>query len=133
MQSLFKDSNGFRNDLRVSRTPIIEKRKEFKESLELKKDKEKILKEIILSNYTDFNLAVQQYRDVINSGVDVPKDLIEKTHFALSKRKNEQLKLDTKKYTNKNKNNIIKILEEIKLNNWKIDVEITEKLINLSK
>ncbi len=51
MKSFFNDSNGFREDLKILRTPINNKRTDLKESIIRVKDSEKALKEIISSNY----------------------------------------------------------------------------------
>ena len=58
--------------------------------------------------------------------------MLDKAHLALSHKKCDQLTIDIKKFTAKDKNSVIKILEDIKLNNWIINQDVMAKLINLS-
>ncbi len=60
-------------------------------------------------------------------------ELIDKAFFALNMKRNEQLKQETKKFTNKDKNNAIKILEDIKLKEWKIKPKIMDLLLEIAK
>jgi len=83
---------------------------------------------------------VQSYKDVIFSNTTLNLSNYNKIHLALedalvsiSKRKEEAYKQDITKIKLKNKSNVVKIIEEIKLNEWRISKDIMEKLYELAK
>jgi len=59
--------------------------------------------------------------------------LAKRAHLALSNKKNEMIVNDLKKLTAKDKNAVIKILEDVKMNDWKIRKETMNKLTLLSQ
>jgi len=59
--------------------------------------------------------------------------MLEDALDTISKRKEEVYKQDLKRLNVKDKSHIIKIIEEIKLNDWRISKDIMEKLYELAK
>ena len=105
-----------------------------KENIIKKKLNEKILIDIANNNFTDFNIAFQKYKEIINAkdSVEYHKDLVDKAFLALSNKKSEMITIELKKISGKDNNGILKILEEVKLNNWKINQDLMSKLIAMS-
>lgn len=60
-------------------------------------------------------------------------NLIIKLFTLISNKKEEQIKNDLKKYSAKDKNTILKILEDYNLNQWAIKDEVISKLRDLVK
>ncbi len=122
-----------RHFFKEQREPIVSKRFVIKSGIESVKENEKKLKNIISTGAIDMNMSVQLYKEVTSSGVIVRKALIEQAFQVISMKKEEGYKLDIKKLNPKDKNGVIKIMEDIKLNGWKISEELMSTLKNLSK
>ena len=73
------------------------------------------------------------YKEVLDSGIAINENMLESAFEAISRKKEEIYSVDIKKMTNKDKNNIIKILEDIKLNGWKISQQLMNRFNELSK
>ena len=97
------------------------------------KENERKLKEIINSNAYDINNCVNLYKEVLSSKVAINHKMVEDALAIISKKKEEGWLTDLKKMSAKDKNNIIKILEEIKLNGWKIGSKVMDRFYELSK
>ena len=133
VNNTFNATNDFRKKFKYQREPIIEKRYRIKAGIQEVKDNEKKLKEIINTNANDLPYSVQLYKEVINSGVALNYNLTEKALDVISLRKEEGYLVDLKKMTVKNKNDIIKIIEDIKLNGWRISKAVMDRFYDLSK
>ena len=85
-----------------------------------------ILKNYIVNSY-DYAYMMQAYKDT--SGI-LGKDYedITKLFKLLSSKKEEEIKNQLKKFTDKDKNNITKLIEEIEFNQLIISEEIMAKL-----
>jgi hypothetical protein len=60
-------------------------------------------------------------------------ELVEKLFNLISTKKEDEIKNLMKKLSPKDKNNVIKILEDIEFNQWKINPEIIGKLKDFIK
>jgi hypothetical protein len=74
--------------------------------------------------------------NVYKEGCDVfgkENELVEKLFNLISTKKEDEIKNLMKKLSPKDKNNVIKILEDIEFNQWKINPEIIGKLKDFIK
>ena len=103
----------------------------FKEKILAKNNINDILNNSILYGY-DYQYMFQCYKDAVNIlGND--DNNVKKLFKLISSKKEEDLKNQIKKFTNKDKANIVKIIEEIELNKLLISEETMGKLRELIK
>jgi hypothetical protein len=69
---------------------------------------------------------ISVYKEISSSGFE--SELVEKAFNTINSKKEEQYRNDIKKLTAKDKNNSLKILEEIKLLGLKISEDIIKRL-----
>ena len=90
----------------------------------------------ILKKYIENNYTVDYMINVYKEGCDVfgkENELVEKLFNIISTKKEDEIKNLMKKLSPKDKNNVIKILEDIEFNQWKINPEIIGKLKDFIK
>jgi hypothetical protein len=92
---------------------------------------EKNVTDIIAYSHPDINYCVTVYKDSVTNQVN-PK-LVNKLLNYISAKKDEQFKNDLKKLTVKDKPAVLKILEDIESNKWKISEEVMKKLLEIAK
>ena len=112
---------------------LIKNRDTLKVQFKQIKDAKNIVTDI-LKNYSiysyDFGYMLQSYKETIKIlGEKYPDE--EKLYKILCNKKEEELNNLIKKYTNRDRNNAIKILEEVENNKLKISQEVIKKIKEL--
>jgi len=91
---------------------------------------ENTINEILSTNYIDLNFAIGIYKE--SGQVEgVRQKLREKLFQFISSKKQEFFKSEISKLTNKDKNTIIKYMEDIQENKWFVSSEIMIKFKEL--
>ena len=102
---------------------------QFKKKIKAENIVKDILKNHSVYNY-DFNYMLQSYKDtIIILGEKYPDE--EKLYKIICNKKEEELNNLIKKFTNRDKNNVIKALEEVTNNKLKISEDTIKKLKEL--
>ena len=102
---------------------------QFKNKIKAENIVKDILKNHNVYNY-DFNYMLQSYKDTIKIlGEKYPDE--EKLYKIICNKKEEELNNLIKKFTNRDKNNVIKALEEVENNKLKISEDTIKKLKEL--
>jgi hypothetical protein len=92
---------------------------------------EKNVTDIISFSHPDINYCCQVYKEAQTFGVN-PR-LTTKLFLYISCKKDEQIRNDLKKLTAKDKPAVLKLLEDIDFNKWKVSDEVIRKLNDLAK
>ena len=103
----------------------------FREKILIKNTINDILKNYVLNGY-DYQYMLQSYKDGVNILGNEDSN-VKKLFKLVSSKKEDDLKIQIKKFTNKDKANIVKIIEEIELNKLLISEEVMGKLRELIK
>jgi hypothetical protein len=102
---------------------------QFKQRLDAKNTLNDIIKNYNTFSY-DFNYMLESYKNTSKIlGENYPDE--EKLYKILCNYKEEEIKKLINKFTNRDKNNAIKILEEVENNNLKINEDVIKKLKEL--
>jgi len=102
---------------------------QFKKKIKAENIVKDILKNHSVYNY-DFNYMLQSYKDtIIILGEKYPDE--EKLYKIICNKKEQELNNLIKKFTNRDKNNVIKALEEVENNKLKISEDTIKKLKEL--
>ena len=102
---------------------------QFKQKIKAENIVKDILKNHSIYNY-DFNFMLQSYKDTIKIlGEKYPDE--EKLYKIICNKKEEELNNLIKKFTNRDRNNVIKALEEVENNKLKISEDTIKKLKEL--
>ena len=104
---------------------------QFKEKINANNTVFDILKNYVINSY-DFNYMLQGYKDSVPILGKDNNNMI-KLKKLLSSKKEEELKNLIKKLTVKDKPNVIKMIEEIELNELDISEDVMSKLRELIK
>ena len=104
---------------------------QFQEKINANNTVNDILKNYVINSY-DYAYMLQSYKDSLNI-LGKENDNMLKLKKLISNKKEEELKNQLKKLTNKDKANVIKIIEEIELNQLDISEEVMTKLRELIK
>jgi hypothetical protein len=92
---------------------------------------EKNVLDIINYAHPDISYAISVYKEAQSSNVNTK--LTSKLFNYISSKKDEQFKNDLKKLTVKDKPQVLKLIEDIEMNKWKVSEEVTRKLYDLAK
>jgi hypothetical protein len=131
----FKTNATFRGKEKEDSEALIKAREHLKNEFQAKFDCEKSIHHIIQTAHSgmiDIPHALVVYKDSLNLIYPKTKQ-IEVLFNIICQKKEEMLRNDLKKFTNKDKNIILKHLEEIEVNKLKISEEVMHKLKELSK
>lgn len=125
-----------RNNKQKNFAELILKRNQISDKTNFMIEVETKLKELIkvISGnelQMDFQQAVSEYKDALKSfqSTNTPtNDLVNQVHELISQKKESLIKNDLKKFTVKDKANLNKHLEDIKINNWNISQQVLKEL-----
>ena len=135
LNTFYRTDMGFRSKERERFKDLISNRNNLKEQFQSKITAENNVKDILknhINNNYDINFIVSTYNNSCNAlGKD--NELCVQLYDLICNKKEEEIKNGLKKFTPKDKNNIIKIIEDIETNQWNIDPEIVNKLRELIK
>lgn len=129
LKSLLKETIQTRKHQKIEKDEILRERDALKGKQNIRREKEKILQDII-SEVSDLSQSVTSYLEIIQSGFQ--SEFLEKAFLVINARKEDQYRNDIKKFTTKDKQNALKILDEIKTLGFKINDEITKKLSDIA-
>ena len=129
LKTLLKETIVYRREIKSEKEDLIKERDLLKSKQNFHKEMEKKLSDISLDIY-DFSRAIQIYKEV--KGNNFEHELLEKAYNHICSKKEEQYRNDLKKFTPKDKQNALKILDEIKTNGLKINEDILKKLSEIS-
>jgi hypothetical protein len=118
-----------RKEMNKEKEDLINERDALKINQIQKNETEKKLLDIIAETY-DINIMISTYKEIYQS--NFKSDLVEKAFKVINTKKEEQYRNDLKKMTPKDKQNALKIIEEIKNLGLKISEDITKKLNELA-
>ena len=118
-----------RKEINKEKEELINERDALKVHQIQKNETEKKLLDIIAETY-DINTMITIYKEIYQS--NFKSDLVEKAFKVINTKKEEQYRNDLKKMTPKDKQNALKIIEEIKSLELKISEDITKKLNELA-
>ena len=122
-----KEKNHF-NDLLKHRNSL---KNEFQNKITAQNNVQDVLSNYISQNY-DVNYMISVYKESLPClGKDFP--LMEKLFNLISTKKEDMIKNDLKKFSAKDKNTIVKLLEDIEFNQWNISQDTKSKLKELIK
>jgi hypothetical protein len=136
-----KTTTSFRKEEKTDKESLIKARELVKNDMQIKIELEKNINEFIKQNpgnHCDPNTisnAVNLYKEgkqIFISSKEENK-IIKKLFEVISAIKEDHLKNEIKKLTTKDKNLILKYIEDVETYGWKIKDEIIKKLHDLSK
>lgn len=130
LKIFYKTTNTFRIKNRDNSSQIYKQRDLLRNDLIKLQDCEKAIEDILISNIIDFQNAISLYRESSTLDGLKPK-LREKLFHIISVRKEELYKNELKKLTVKDKNIILKYLDDIEENKWFISSDIINKFNEL--
>ena len=102
-------------------------------SLEIKNKMNEVIKDNMNNNN---NIDFEELINIYKEGVKIlgeKNDSVEKYFNIISKKKEEIIEQELKKYNNKDKSTIIKILEDIEYNKWNISEFLIRQLKDIIK
>ena len=129
LKSQLKETLQNRKLQKIEKEYILKERDALKAQQKSRKEKDKILEDIISEIY-DLNSSVNYYIDIVNSGFQ--SDNIEKAFLVINIKKEEQYRNDIKKLGPKDKLNAMKIIDEIKTLGLKISEDIKKRLTDIA-
>ena len=129
LKSLLKETIIFRRELKSEKEEIMKEREMLKSKQNFHREMEKKLSEVINDLY-DINTAIQVFKEVKAHGFE--HELLDKAFHHLSMKKEEQYRNDLKKFTPKDKQNALKILDEIKGLGFKISEDVLKKISEIA-
>ena len=135
IQNFYKTDSNFRLKEKKYFDGLMKNRNELKNEFQIKINCQNSINDI-LKKYIDNNYGVDYMITVYKEGCDVfgkENELVEKLFNLISNKKEDEIKNLMKKLSPKDKNNVIKILEDIEFNQWKINPEIIGKLKDFIK
>ena len=136
LQTLNKTSSMFRLSRINKEKKLLSQRNSIKDfiqnSLDIKNKMNEVIKENINNNNIDFEELLNIYREGVKI-LGEKNDSIEKFFYIISKKKEEIIEQELKKYNNTDKSIIIKILEDIEYNKWNIDELLIRQLKEIIK
>jgi len=89
-----------------------------------------------MNNNNNNNIDFEELINIYKEGVKIlgeKNDSVEKYFNIISKKKEEIIEQELKKYNNKDKSTIIKILEDIEYNKWNISEFLIRQLKDIIK
>jgi hypothetical protein len=92
---------------------------------------EKNVLDIIANSLPDVNYCLSVYKDA--QTYQINQKLTTKLFLYISNKKDEQIRNDLKKLTTKDKPAVLKLIEDIENNKWKVSEEVIRKLNDLAK
>lgn len=125
LKSILNETLQRRREVNKEKEDLINKRDALKGVQIQKEETEKKLMEIIAESY-DINTMINIYKEIKQSNFE--SELIEKAFKVINSKKEDQYRNDLKKMTAKDKQNALKILEEVKSLGLKLSEEINKKL-----
>lgn len=134
-QTFYKTNSNFRMKTKNNFTELINFRDGLKRNIQTKLNATKSAQDVI-TNYITYNYDINYMITIYKETEPVltkENELITKLFTLISNKKEDQIKNDLKKFTAKDKNNVLKILEDINLNQWAIKDEVVVKLKELIK
>jgi len=113
---------------------LIRARDHLKNEFHNKYEIEKAIRELITNSaaHFEFNHAMTLFKEY-PTHINYNEDLISQLHQFISLKKEELLRAEIKRFSVKDKNNIIKHLEDIENNKLKINSDVLHKLKELIK
>ena len=134
IKSFYKTSFSFRKEIRDDTTILIKARDHLKNEFQNKFEIEKNIKEIITNSANNFDYGqaftlMKEYPTFTNYN----QELVTSLHAIISMKKEENLKTELKKLTVKDKNAIMKHLDDIKIHDLKVSADVIQKLRDLIK
>jgi hypothetical protein len=135
IQNFYKTDSNFRLKEKKYFEGLMNHRNELKNEFQTKINCQNSIKDI-LKKYIDNNYGVDYMINVYKEGCEIfgkEDELVEKLFNLISNKKEDEIKNLMKKLSPKDKNNVIKILEDIEFNQWKINPEIVGKLKDFIK
>ena len=135
LNTFYKTHSGFRVNKQSLIKDIFNQRNNLREQFQSKITCQNTLQDIIM-NYNINSYPIDYMITSYKEGVGLlGKDdaLVVKLFGVISAKKEESIKNDLKKFSAKDKNNVIKILEDIEFNQWDISQETKTKLKELVK
>ena len=135
IQNFYKTDSNFRLKEKKYFDGLMKNRNDLKNEFQIKINCQNNINDI-LKKYIENNYTVDYMINVYKEGCDVfgkENELVEKLFNLISTKKEDEIKNLMKKLSPKDKNNVIKILEDIEFNQWKINPEIIGKLKDFIK
>jgi hypothetical protein len=135
IQNFYKTDSNFRLKDKKYFDGLMKNRNDLKNEFQIKINCQNNINDI-LKKYIENNYTVDYMINVYKEGCDVfgkENELVEKLFNLISTKKEDEIKNLMKKLSPKDKNNVIKILEDIEFNQWKINPEIVGKLKDFIK
>ena len=136
LKNLNRTSSMFRLSRINKEKKLLSQRNSIKDfiqnSLDIKNKMNEVIKENINNNNIDFEELLNIYREGVKI-LGEKNDSIEKFFYIISKKKEEIIEQELKKYNNTDKSIIIKILEDIEYNKWNIDELLIRQLKEIIK
>lgn len=135
LNTFYKTNTSFRSKEKNHFSDLLKYRNNLKNEFQIKITAQNNIQDV-LSNYIaqnyDVNYMITVYKDSLNI-LGKEHTLIEKLFNLISTKKEDIIKNDLKKYSAKDKNTIVKVLEDIEFNQWNISQETKGKLKDLIK
>ena len=135
LNTFYKTHSGFRVNKQSLIKDIFNQRNNLREQFQSKITCQNTLQDIIMNyniNSYPMDYMITSYKE--GAGLLGKDDaLVVKLFGVISAKKEESIKNDLKKFSAKDKNNVIKILEDIEFNQWDISQETKTKLKELVK
>ena len=135
LNNLYKTQCGFRMNKYNSMRNLLKRRNDLKDKFQSKITCQQNLQDAII-NHNVNGYTIEQMVMVYKDGVGLlGKDhtLVSRLFAVISAKKEESIKNDIKKFTPKDKGNVIKIIEDIEFNQWDVSLETKAKLKELVK
>ena len=139
LKNLNRTSSMFRLSRINKEKKLLSQRNSIKDfiqnSIDIKNKMNEVIKDNINNNNNN-NIDFEELLNIYREGVKIlgrENDSVEKYFNSISKKKEEIIEQELKKYNNTDKSIIIKILEDIEYNKWKINELLVRQLKDIIK
>jgi len=139
LKNLNRTSSMFRLSRINKEKKLLSQRNSIKDfiqnSIDIKNKMNEVIKDNINNNNNN-NIDFEELLNIYREGVKIlgrENDSVEKYFNSISKKKEEIIEQELKKFNNKDKSTIIKILEDIEYNKWKINELLVRQLKDIIK